>query len=112
MWSQYCCCFGQTVVGAVFKGLKAQQNQLGIKVPDVKSCISLSLLSEAELSSAFGLAAKAQLASRGWFALEQRHLTQQSLWDLDPAKLHSMQSVKIHTAACMPDRVVLKVETG
>ena len=102
----------QTVVGAVFKSLKAQQHQLGIKVPDVKSCISLSLLSEAELSSGFGLAAKATLASQGWFALEQQHMIQQSLWDLDPAKMHTMQSIKIHAAACMPDRVALKVETG
>lgn len=107
----FCCC-KQAVVGAVFKALKAKQSHLGIKVPDVKSCVSLAPLSAAELHTAFGLAVQIRLSAVGWFALTQHHMLEKSLWEVDTASLHCIQSVKLSVSSIAPDKVALKLETG
>ena len=100
------------MVGSVFKGLKAQQHQLGIKVPDVKSCVSLAPLATPELTSAMGSAIQARLLTLGWFALGQQHMLEKGPWQLDNKRLHNLQSVRLSASPVAPEKVALKLDTG
>ena len=102
----------KAVVGSVFKGLKAQQHQLGIKVPDVKSSVSLAPLATPELTSALWSAIQARLLTLGWFALGQQHMLEKSLWQLDSKSLHNLQSVRLSASPVAPEKVALKLDTG
>lgn len=102
----------QAVVGAVFKGLKAQQSQLNFKMPDVKSCVSLAPLSTAELQTAFELAIQARLGAVEWSSIGQQHMVQKNLCNLDAASIHRVQSLRLSVSSVAPDKVAIRLETG
>ena len=52
----------QSVVSNVYKGLRAQQNELHIRMTDVKSSVSLAPLSTTELATALSIAIQSLLA--------------------------------------------------
>ncbi len=99
-------------MGSIYKGLKAQQTQLQIKMPDVKSSVSLSALSVPELETAFSIAVQGTLTSQGWALLENQHLLDGSLWELEAGKQHAYQSVRLSVTCCSPATVVLQAQTG
>ena len=102
----------QTAVGNVYKGLKAQQSHLQIKMPDVKSSVSLSTLSNPELEAAFSTAVQVRLTSQGWSKLDHSHLVHCSLWDSQAGNQQACSSVRISVACCNSATVVIQAEPG
>ena len=102
----------QTLVGSIYKALKAQQNQLGVKMPDVKSSVSLSPLSASELAAAFSTAIQACLVNQGWFLLEREHLLNSSTWHPATGSEQTCQSVKLSVTCFAPSTVLLHIQTG
>ena len=102
----------QTAVGNVYKGLKAQQSHLQIKMPDVKSSVSLSTLSNPELEAAFSTAVQVRLTSQGWSKLDQSHLVHCNLWNSQAGSQQAYSSVRISVTCCNPATVMLQAEAG
>ena len=102
----------QTLVGSVYKALKAQQNQLGVKMPDVKSSVSLSPLSASELAAAFSTAIQACLVHQGWSLLEREHLLNSSTWHPATGSEQTCHSVKLSVTCFAPSTVLLHIQTG
>jgi len=102
----------QTAVGNVYKGLKAQQSHLQIKMPDVKSSVSLSALSNPELEAAFSTAVQVRLTSQGWSKLDHSHLVHCSLWNSQAGNQQAFSSVRISVTCCDPATVMIQAETG
>lgn len=102
----------QTAVGSVYKSLKAQQSQLQIKMPDVKSSVSLSPLSNSELEAAFCTAVQAMLTRQGWSLLKRQHFLDSSIWTLEAGKQEGCQSVRLSVTCCAPATVVVQMQTG
>ena len=101
----------QTLVGSVYKALKAQQNQLGVRMPDVKSSVSLSPLSASELAAAFSTATQACLIQQGWSLLERDHLLN-SAWHPSAGSEQKCQSLKMSVTCFAPSTVLLDIQTG
>lgn len=102
----------QSAVGNVYKGLKAQQSHLQIKMPDVKSSVSLFALSITELEAAFSIAVQVTLTSQGWSKLDHSHLVNCSLWNSQAGNQQACSSVRISVTCCNPATVMIQAETG
>ncbi len=102
----------QSAVGNVYKGLKAQQSHLQIKMPDVKSSVSLSALSNPELEAAFSTAVQVSLTSHGWSKLDHSHLVNCSLWNSQAGNQQACPSVRTSVTCCNPATVMIQAETG
>ncbi len=102
----------QSAVANVYKGLKAQQSQLQIKMPDVKSSVSLSALSNPELEAAFSTAIQIRLTSQGWSKLDHSHLVHCSLWNSEAGNQQACLSIRISVTCCNPATVMIQAETG
>ncbi|KAL0019186.1 hypothetical protein WJX77_001417 [Trebouxia sp. C0004] len=101
----------KSVVGNIYKGLKAQQSHLEIKMPDVKTSVSLSALSNPELEAAFSTAVQVRLTSQGWSKLDHSHLVHY-LWSSQAGNQEACSSVKISVTCCNPATVMIQAETG
>ena len=102
----------QAAVASIYKSLKAQQSQLQIKMPDVKSSVSLSVMSTEELEAAFSTAVQASLTNQGWSLLEHRHLIDCSWWSMEAGKQQACQSVRISVSCHSPATVAVQAATG
>lgn len=102
----------QSVVSNVYKGLRAQQNELHIRMTDVKSSVSLAPLSTTELATALSIAIQSLLAGQGWSQLDRQHMVDSTLWDLDASRQQACHSVKLSVACQAPANAVVCVNTG